>query len=225
MMTSARCAKSAGRHGHLVCPWWTRGRILKRWPVSRQRAQWYPATFALALVLFCAQVGHGQDIINRREQARRMTMATPQGVYAHYCAHCHGDDAMGSGRLWPTELSPKPADLTALEQSEDYLIAAIRDGSGVHGKSNLCPPWSRTIPAADIGRLARYIVSLGGDNSEPSATPAEARGSPSEPVREPFPWLPSIILFVEIGLVVWLLRAGTGNRPPQESAPSNPAQN
>jgi mono/diheme cytochrome c family protein len=186
--------------------------------------------FALAMVPFIWQTGRGQEIINRQEQARGMVLTTPQSIYRHYCAHCHGENAMGGGRLWASELSPTPANLTTLGVSEDYLIAAIRDGSTAHGKSNLCPPWGRTISPANIERLARYIASLGGKkptDSNPSVS-SMLTATP-EAVREPFPWLLSIVLLAEIGLLGWILRAKalSGQRStvtPKEGEPLDPAE-
>ncbi len=185
--------------------------------------------FALVMVLFIQQAGRGQEIINRQEQARGMVLATPQGIYRHYCAHCHGDDATGRGRLWSSELSPTPANLRMLGADEDYLIAAIRDGSTVHGKSNLCPPWGRTISPANIERLARYVASLGGKkptDSDPSAS-SVLTAMPGT-VQEPFPWRLSIVLLAEIGLLGWILRAKTlsGQRSAvtaREGEPPEPA--
>ncbi len=179
--------------------------------------------FSLVMALYGAQVVKGQEVINRREQARRMLLTAPPDIYSHYCAHCHGDDATGSGRLWASELAPKPADLRALgaSENEDYLIDAIRDGSSVHGKSNLCPPWRGTIPPSDVKRLARYIVSLGGETtplSDTSEPQASARGLPA-PVKEPFPWQLGTVLLAEIIFVGWLLRARreASNVVPQDS--------
>ncbi len=162
--------------------------------------------FALAMVPFISQTGRGQEIINRQEQARGMVLTTPQSIYRHYCAHCHGENARGGGRLWASELSPTPANLTTLGVSEDYLIAAIRDGSALHGKSHLCPPWGRTISPANIERLARYVASLGGKTSMSPPARAEARGALPEPVREPFPWLLGLFILAEIGVLGGMLR-------------------
>jgi mono/diheme cytochrome c family protein len=171
---------------------------------------------ALFIVLFIAQAGHGQEIINRQEQARGIVLTTPQSIYRHYCAHCHGEDATGGGRLWSSELSPTPANLTMLGAGEDYLIEAIRDGSTVHGKSNLCPPWGRTISPANIERLARYVASLGGKSSMSPPARAEARGSLPEPVREPFPWLLGLFILAEVGVLSVMLqrRKGGASRVP-----------
>lgn len=178
------------------------------------------SAFAFVMVLFIAQVGRGQEIVNRREQARSMVLMTPQSIYGHYCAHCHGEDATGGGRLWSSELSPTPANLTTLGADEDYLIAAIRDGSTAHGKSNLCPPWGRTISSANIERLARYVASLGGKTTTSPPPRARAGGSLHEPLREPFPWLLGLLIPAEVG-VLWVMlqrRKGDASHVPQDTA-------
>lgn len=157
---------------------------------------------ALCLATLVAKSAGSQEFINRREEARMAIVATPQSLYAHYCAHCHGDDATGSGRLWASDLSPQPADLTAMAADRDYLIAAIRDGSAAHGKSNLCPPWGRTITPADIERLAHYIASLGSQSAQARTEPA---GTPN-PVREPIPWLLAGLVLAEFVLLREILR-------------------
>ncbi len=151
---------------------------------------------------------HAQELTNRRDQARRAFLATPAGMYEHYCAHCHGPDGAGSGLFWDADMTPKPADLTALPAEgadHDYLVEAIRDGSAVHGKSTLCPPWGRTISPDNIQRLARYIGALGAEKTPaPAAALAElpttgpADGPPGD---EPFPWSLAGIVAAE-GLVL-----------------------
>lgn len=161
------------------------------------------SVWALLLAALAPDAAEGQEeFINRREQARGAYLASPQGIYGHYCAHCHGDDATGGGRLWALELSPPPTDLTALGADVNYLTAAIRDGSTAHGKSNLCPPWGRTISPADIDRLARYVASLGSKTQAPSAE----SGTPPNAGGEPFPWLLAGIVLAEGGLLWRLLR-------------------
>lgn len=161
------------------------------------------SVWALLLAAPAPDAAEGQEeFTNRREQARGAYLATPQGIYGHYCAHCHGEDATGGGRLWALELSPQPTDLTALAADVSYLATAIRDGSAAQGKSNLCPPWGRTISPADIDRLARYVASL--DSKTPPAS--SESGTPPIAAGEPFPWLLAGIVLAEGGLLWRLLR-------------------
>lgn len=151
--------------------------------------------WGLVMALGLPQAALAQELINRRDQARRAFLATPSGIYGHYCAHCHGDDAKGGGRLWATELQPSPPDLTAVAADKEYLLAVIRDGSGAQGKSSLCPPWGRTISPANVERLAQYVLSLRSETSVPE--PA----IPVDPVREAFPWLLVVVLLGEAGFL------------------------
>lgn len=152
------------------------------------------------MVTCLVPVAKAQELINRRDQVRGAFLATPSGIYGHYCAHCHGDNAKGGGRLWATELSPSPPDLTTLETDKENLLAIIRNGSGAQGKSNLCPPWGRTISPANVERLAQYILSLRSETSAPE--PA----IPVEPVREAFPWLLVTIALGEAAFLWHMLR-------------------
>lgn len=120
----------------------------------------------------------------------------PAEVYRHYCAHCHGDDARGSGRLWSAELPVRPADLTKSRLDLASMERAIREGS----PSRYCPPWERTIPRADVRRLARH---LRGEEPAPR--------SPSEP-KAPFPWFWAAFVFAEaVALALILRRDPSGN--------------
>ncbi len=157
---------------------------------------------AVLMALIMAPGAEGQEFVNRRDEARGAFLATGQGIYAHYCAHCHGEDGQGSGRLWATELTPKPADLTATKLDPDALVKFITEGSAASGKSNLCPPWGRTIPPQAVERLALYLLSLRGDTPSPSS---KSLTSPAPP-HQSFPWLLAIIILVETVLLGWLLR-------------------
>lgn len=146
-------------------------------------------------------VGEGK-IIDRRQQARGAFAATPEGIYRHYCSHCHGEDASGGGRLWASGLSPEPTDLTALEADESYLLAFIREGSAAQGTSNLCPPWERTISVPNQQRLARYLVTLQDEYTPPVYQQVESSGHE----RQPFPWVLAVLIVVELGVLLVLIR-------------------
>ncbi len=156
--------------------------------------------FAVIMATCLVQGAKAQELINRREQVRSAFLATPQGIYRHYCAHCHGDEAQGVGRLWATELEPSPPDLTALEADKEHLLAVIRNGSGAQGKSNLCPPWGETISPVNVERLAQYILSLRSETSAPEPT------IPVEPVGEAFPWLLVAVVLGEAAFLWRVLR-------------------
>ena len=106
-------------------------------------------------------------------------LATQDGVYQKYCAHCHGEDGHGDGRFWTSDLSPKPSDLTATTLDQEALVGFITDGSSASGRSALCPPWGNTISSQNVERLSWYILAMQGEPSvaapglpRPSAIPA-----------------------------------------------------
>ncbi len=144
------------------------------------------------------QGGVGEQVINRRDQASGAFLATPQGMYQHYCAHCHGEDGKGGGRLWTSELSPTPTDLTATGLDETALAKFIDEGSAASGRSNLCPPWGNTISRQNIKRLSMHILSLNGERvaAEPQA-PLESPGDSA-------PWFWILLVIVEV-LAIGLL--------------------
>lgn len=158
----------------------------------------------LTAALGVNQTAGSETLINRRDQARADFLSTPQGMYGHYCAHCHGDDGTGNGRLWALELTPAPADLTSLKTDQEAIAAFIRDGSAAQGKSSLCPPWGRTLSSANLQRLARYVAAL---SAEDSPTPAQS-SPPSKVAGESFPWLLSIILLAEVAALWRIGRKG-----------------
>ena len=157
---------------------------------------------AVLLALLVPAVGHGTEFINRRDQARGNFLSAPAGIFRHYCAHCHGEDGKGQGRLWSSEMSPKPTDLTGLEADEATLANMIRDGTAAQGKSPLCPPWGRTISPQDRMRLTRYILALDGGPPQPVSSAVSAPAA-----REPFPWL-SLLVIVAASIMLWQQRRG-----------------
>ncbi len=165
-------------------------------------------TSVLAAVLLGPGAAGGEELINRRDEARKAVLVSPANIYRHYCEHCHGEEGKGNGRLWATELEHKPTVLSQSKADKSYLIEAIREGSAVHeGKSNLCAPWGRTISAENIDRLAQHIISFRG-GMEPASSgepvPASADSGSAGPDRESFPWLIVFVLMVEV-VVLWKL--------------------
>ena len=157
----------------------------------------------VALIVLVLAQGSEHDQIPRREQARGAFLATPEGVYRHYCAHCHGQEGKGNGRLWVTGLTPPPSDLTATRMDTATLSRFVAEGSAAFGRSNLCPPWGRTIPATERERLALYVVALGEHAAPPRQGPSPVEGPSHE---GPIPWKLGAILVVEGGVLAWLLR-------------------
>ncbi len=130
----------------------------------------------------------GQEVFNRRQQQVAASLSHPQGVYRHYCAHCHGGNAQGRGRLWVEELSPKPTNLRKLAQQKkkQYFVEAISHGSSFHRKTSYCPPWKYTLSKSTIERLAFYLQSFSKKGKKkPKANPVRKSPSSSKkPVKK-----------------------------------------
>ena len=178
---------------------------------------WFlPAALLLALATQdpAPQSPGPADFINRRDQARSAFLASPGGIYGHYCAHCHGDDARGNGRLWVSEMPANPPDLTALGEDREYLVTAIRDGSASHDKSNLCPAWGQTISSENVERLAQYIESLGDEADGALSSTETTESFAAEPIaEEPFPWLLSLLVLAQIAIFFRLFARRTIHAP------------
>ncbi|MBL6956798.1 MAG: c-type cytochrome [Chlorobium phaeobacteroides] len=98
------------------------------------------------------------------EKQEPYAMVEGERLYLHYCAICHGENGDGSGRYYGSGMQASPADFTQesffRERSDNRLYTAISEGSASVGKSNLCPPWGRTLHKEEIEFLIGYIKSF-----------------------------------------------------------------
>jgi mono/diheme cytochrome c family protein len=85
------------------------------------------------------------------------------GLYALYCASCHGAGGDGDGPV-ARALDPQPArhsdGTTMNELSDDYLFRVIAEGGAAVGKSPLMAPWAGTLDEAQIRALVAFIRTL-----------------------------------------------------------------
>jgi mono/diheme cytochrome c family protein len=81
-------------------------------------------------------------------------------LFLHYCAPCHGEDAEGSGRYFPSYIEPQPPDFINSEYlnetGEDVVFRAVKFGSNALGKSNYSPPYGETLRDEEI----KYIIDF-----------------------------------------------------------------
>jgi mono/diheme cytochrome c family protein len=85
-------------------------------------------------------------------------------LFLHYCAPCHGEDAEGSGRYFPSYIEPQPPDFInseyLKETNENVIFRAINFGSKALGKSNYSPPYGKTLREEEIRYIIEYLKFL-----------------------------------------------------------------
>lgn len=114
-------------------------------------------------VVFMIDVAMATGAVSQDNVERGDFLLSPGKTFVHYCSACHGTTGKGDGRYYAASLTPKPADLTAKEISardDEYLFEWISRGSAAMGKSNLCPPWSKTIQEGHIRAIIDHIRTL-----------------------------------------------------------------
>ncbi|MFQ5797612.1 MAG: c-type cytochrome [Bacteroidota bacterium] len=112
--------------------------------------------------LLMAGVVQGQEIEEPGEKGS--FLLRPETTFQHYCAPCHGETAQGDGRYFSLDLQPRPRDLTEAKymntRTDEELVASISGGTASIGKSNLCPPWGKTLGRERIEGMVTYLRSL-----------------------------------------------------------------
>lgn len=111
-------------------------------------------------ILYHYTTAMGLDV-SPREQA---FLLSPKKTFEYYCSPCHGMKGKGDGTFFTIDLKPKPRNLTDAEymkkRTDDQLIKSITEGTKAVDKSNLCPPWGKTLTDKRIKELVVYIRSF-----------------------------------------------------------------
>ncbi|MFO0792836.1 MAG: cytochrome c [Candidatus Brocadiaceae bacterium] len=98
-------------------------------------------------------------------------------TYEYYCSPCHGTGGKGDGTFFTIDLKPKPRNFTDVEymkkRTDDQLAKSITDGSKAVDKSNLCPPWGKTISEKRVKELVAYIRGFSSPVAEQVASVAK----------------------------------------------------
>lgn len=122
--------------------------------------------FAVSVVFGVYSIANGLDV-SPREQ---VFLLSPKKTFEYYCSPCHGMKGKGDGTFFTIDLKPKPRNFTDVEymskRTDDQLIKSITDGSKAVDKSNLCPPWGKTLTEKRIKELVVYIRSLSTQKAE-----------------------------------------------------------
>ena len=105
--------------------------------------------------------------VSSREQ---VFLLSPKKTFEYYCSPCHGMKGKGDGTFFTIDLKPKPRNFRDIEymkkRTDDQLIKSITDGSKAVDKSNLCPPWGKTLTEKRIKELVAYIRTLSTQEAE-----------------------------------------------------------
>lgn len=105
--------------------------------------------------------------VSPREQA---FVFSAKKTFEYYCSPCHGFKGKGDGTFFTIDLKPKPRNLADLEymskRTDDQLTKSITEGSKAVDKSNLCPPWGKTLTEKRIKELVAYIRSFAVQEAE-----------------------------------------------------------
>ncbi len=85
-------------------------------------------------------------------------------VFKFYCAQCHGLDGKGKGPNVTKDFATSPRNFTDAKEMNKLTDAdvktAIKDGGPAVSKSELMPPWGKTLTAEEIDGLVGHIRKL-----------------------------------------------------------------
>ncbi len=92
--------------------------------------------------------------------------ADNEQVFKFYCAQCHGVDGEGKGPNVTEDFATNPRNFTDAEEmnklTDGDLKTAIVDGGPGVSKSELMPPWGKTLTEEEVDGLVGYIRKLCG---------------------------------------------------------------
>lgn len=82
-------------------------------------------------------------------------------LFQFYCAQCHGPEGKGNGPNVTEDFATDPRDFTNTEEMEKLSDADIKnvvlDGGPALSKSELMPPWSKTLSDEEVDALTRRL--------------------------------------------------------------------
>ena len=130
---------------------------------------WMRFSFGIIFVLMfisCTQ----QNNTTESKVSPNFKIRDGKRLFQHYCMQCHGENAAGSGRYFPSYINPQPPDITSpdyvIKLREEEVFKAIKYGTQEIGKSNLSPPYGKTLNDEEIMNIIEYLLFLKLDDNE-----------------------------------------------------------
>jgi len=90
--------------------------------------------------------------------------AEVEQVFKFYCAQCHGLGGKGDGPNVSKDFPVSPRNFTSAEEMNKLTDADLKnvilDGGPSVSKSEMMPPWGKTLSEADVDALIRHLRVL-----------------------------------------------------------------
>jgi mono/diheme cytochrome c family protein len=128
----------------------------------------FPLVFLIASALFLTVgiTGCSKPPQQGESSENKTSYAIREGkrLFVHYCSPCHGEDAQGAGRYFPSQIESRPTDFVNsryLQDTEETVIfKAIKFGSVSLGKSNYSPAYKNSLRDEEMDNIIEYLRSL-----------------------------------------------------------------
>ncbi len=90
--------------------------------------------------------------------------AEVEQIFKFYCAQCHGLGGKGDGPNVSADFPVSPRNFTSAEEMNKLTDADLKnvilDGGPSVSKSEMMPPWGKTLTEADVDALIRHLRQL-----------------------------------------------------------------
>ncbi len=112
-------------------------------------------TIVAGLLLSVSLLGSG---------AAQATDVDVEQVFKFYCVQCHGLEGKGKGPNVTKDFATNPRNFTDAKEmnklSDADLKNVIMDGGASVSKSNLMPPWGKTLIEEEVDALIGHLRKL-----------------------------------------------------------------
>ena len=104
------------------------------------------------------------EAIARSDKQHSYEVREGKRLFLHYCSPCHGEDADGAGRYFPSMMKPQPTDFLNSDYlqktKKEIIFQAIKFGSQSLDKSSYSPPYGLTLRDEEIRNILAFLESL-----------------------------------------------------------------